>query len=86
MGTLCFLSISLAFLSDSMAGSQSCLNSAWVGWTLVGAIWAIALGLIVGTLWQEYQAKQAAAEREAYESEDDDDDNRRGMRGRYLIH
>lgn len=69
-----------------MASAQSGLNSAWVGWTLVGAIWAIALGLIIGTLWQEYQAKQAAVEREAYEADEEDEDSRRGMRGRYLIH
>lgn len=60
-------------------------TSSWLGWTFVGAIWALALGLILGTLWQEYKARISAASPHADESDDDDDDSP-GMPGRYLIH
>lgn len=60
-------------------------SSSWLGWTFVGAIWALALGLILGTLWQEYQARISAAYPDADEQDDEDDDTP-GMPGRYLIH
>ena len=60
--------------------------STWLGWTVVGAIWAVAVGLIAGTLWQEYAARREAAQPREAEDEDDEDDDHRGMRGRYLIH
>lgn len=60
--------------------------TSWLGWTFVGAIWALALGLILGTLWQEYQARLSASYPDPDEHEDDDDDESPGMPGRYLIH
>lgn len=60
--------------------------TSWLGWTFVGAIWALALGLILGTLWQEYQARLSDSFPGADDHDDDDDDDAPGMPGRYLIH
>lgn len=83
-----FLSAGLALVtmsSPSCSSAAALASSSWLGWTFVGAIWALALGLILGTLWQEYQARISDAYPESDEHEDDDDDTP-GMPGRYLIH
>lgn len=84
-----FLAAGLALVTvcaPRCATPSSMQALSWLGWTFVGAIWAIALGLILGTLWQEYQARIQAAYPSAEEDEDDEDDDSSGMPGRYLIH
>lgn len=87
LSMVAFLSAGLAIVTLYAPESTSALAlqaSSWLGWTFVGAIWALALGLILGTLWQEYQARLSAAY--PPEDQDDEDDDGPGMPGRYLIH
>lgn len=87
LSVVAFLSAGLALVTlyvPNCADALALEASSWLGWTFVGAIWALALGLILGTLWQEYQARISAAYPE--QDHDDEDDDGPGMPGRYLIH